>query len=696
MSDARDTAASNEAALRQRIAELEQQLEAQRQELEERAAMAEALHRTEVALRAQRSLLRTVLDESPDFIILKDHKGDFLLCNKPVADFYGTTPEAMVGKHDGDFSATPEQAAFFRENVLRIMAEGRTEVVYEQSTDDSTGELRYFKSIKKPFMGADGKMQILVIAHDVTDLRRAQAQVAESEQRLSFVLQATGEGVWDWDLTTNALMHNQRWYELLGYGPEDMSGTVDDFFRSLLDEEREEITRAVERCLRGEGPYHHEHRMRCRDGRVIWVLDRGDVALRAPDGQPLRMVGSFADITHRKAVEQALIDAKTQAEAASRAKSAFLANMSHEIRTPMNGVIGMTSLLLDSELSEEQRDCAETIRQSGEALLSLINEILDFSRIEAGKLELERQPFSAREVLDACYNLFMPEARRKGLTLTRELDPTLPGTLLGDANRVKQVLVNLLSNAVKFTPEGSVGLRVTVQEQTPEVCRLRLEIHDTGIGISASGLDKLFKPFSQVDAASNRQYGGTGLGLSICKRLVDAMQGSIGVASLPGAGSTFWFELPLEHVRQDRQGHPAVAPERRGTVRGRVLLVEDNPVNEKLALAILRRQSLQADSAHNGEEALAALRANRYDLVLMDCQMPVMDGYDATRRIRAGEAGEPARTVPIVALTANAMPEDVRRCTEAGMNDHIAKPITIATLAAALTRWLTQPSERPH
>ncbi len=695
MSDARETPANTEAALRQRIAELEQQLEAQRQELEKRSAVAEALHLTESELRAQRSLLRTVLDESPDLIVLKDHKGDFLLCNKPVADFYGTTPDAMVGKHDGDFSATPEQAAFFRENVLRIMAEGRTEVVYEQSTDDGTGEVRYFKSIKKPFMGTDGKMQILVIAHDVTDLRRAQAQVAESEQRLRFVLQATGEGVWDWDLTTNALMHNQRWYDLLGYGPEDMSGTVDDFFRALLDEEREEITHAVERCLRGEGPYHHEHRMRCRDGRVLWVLDRGDVALRAADGRPLRMVGSFADITHRKAVERALIDAKTQAEAASRAKSEFLANMSHEIRTPMNGVIGMTSLLLDTGLSDEQRDCAETIRQSGEALLSLINEILDFSRIEAGKLELEKRPFSPREVLDACCNLFVPEARRKGLAFTRTLDPALPPALLGDANRLKQILVNLLSNAIKFTPAGIVDVRVTGQAQTSDICRLRLEIRDSGIGISASGLDKLFKPFSQIDAASNRQYGGTGLGLSICKRLVDAMQGTIGVDSTPGAGSTFWCELPLERIAA-AQAPAAASAVQPAEVRGLVLLVEDNPVNEKLALAILRKQALQVDAAHNGEEALAALRAKTYDIVLMDCQMPVMDGYEATRRIRAGEAGEAARATPIVALTANAMPEDVRRCLDAGMNDHVAKPITLATLGTALTRWLTHESDRPR
>ena len=234
---------------------------------------------------------------------MKDHEGNFLLCNKPVADFYGTTPDDMVGKHDGDYSATPEQAEFFRRNVLDIMARGETVVVFEDSTDDRTGETRHFKSIKKPFMGDNGLPRILVIAHDITDIRRAQQQVQESERRLSYVLNVTGEGVWDWDLATDRLQHNQRWYELLGYEKADLTSTVADFDRCLFDEDRDAVKLAITRCLQGHGAYRHEHRMRRKDGSVIWVLDRGDVVERDAQGRPMRMVGSFSDVSERRLAE---------------------------------------------------------------------------------------------------------------------------------------------------------------------------------------------------------------------------------------------------------------------------------------------------------------------------------------------------------------------------------------------------------
>ncbi|MDZ5461706.1 putative bifunctional diguanylate cyclase/phosphodiesterase [Azohydromonas lata] len=255
-------------------------------------------------LSVQETLLRTVLDESPDFIVLKDHQGNFLLCNQPVADFHGTTPQAMVGRHEGHFSATREQADQIRADVLEIMARGRTETVIEESIDARTGRKRWFKSIKKPFVGDDGLPRILVIAHDITDVRRAQEQVQQSERRLSHVLGATGEGVWDWDLRSNALQHNQRWYELLGLQPTQLTGTIADFEACLLPEDYAAVTDAMQQCLDGHGPYRHEHRMRRGDGSVIWVLDRGDVVERDGEGRPLRMVGSLCDVTERKTAEE--------------------------------------------------------------------------------------------------------------------------------------------------------------------------------------------------------------------------------------------------------------------------------------------------------------------------------------------------------------------------------------------------------
>jgi signal transduction histidine kinase/CheY-like chemotaxis protein len=366
-------------------------------------------------------------------------------------------------------------------------------------------------------------------------------------------------------------------------------------------------------------------------------------------------------------------------------KSQFLANMSHEIRTPINGVIGMTALLLSTRLSEEQRDYANTIQTSANVLLTIINDILDLSKIEAGKFRLVCEVVPIEKHIRETLDIVRPDAQSKGVAVHLHIDRSLPELVRLDAGRLRQILLNLLSNAIKFTPEGSVTVQITAVSGQRV---MRFAVIDTGVGMSESGCGQLFQPFTQLDSADNRRYGGTGLGLSISKRLVTLMGGEIGVRSELGKGSTFWFTLPLE---AGAETPPDVTPARpvsllqhEGTSETPILVVEDNSVNERVITRLLTKMGYTTEAVRDGRQAVDRVLNQRYRLVLMDCQMPVMDGLAATREIRAREQGQ--RT-PIVALTAGALHSDETNCLEAGMDGFIPKPIDLVKLAEVLERF---------
>ena len=401
----------------------------------------------------------------------------------------------------------------------------------------------------------------------------------------------------------------------------------------------------------------------------------------------------IAENERRKDTEDQLILARDVAEAASRAKDEFLANMSHEIRTPMNGILGTLQLMQDTKLDDTQIDYVKVAYSSAEALLSILNDILDFSKIAAHKLVLEDIPFSLRTVVEDLVTLLTSQAQAKNVALVAEIDPQLPEVLLGDPTRVRQVVTNFMTNAIKFTEKGEVRVRVQCLSAFASRVVVRLEICDTGIGISLEKQKDLFKSFSQADGSTTRKYGGTGLGLAIVRQLVLMMGGKIGVESEPGQGSVFWCELdfPVAAMGMQTEAQKDNQPQAEGTLQGRILLLEDNKVNQMVASKMLTGMGLIVDLAENGEKALAALAEKRYDLVLMDCQMPVMDGYEATRAFRNQEP-QGARRLPIIAMTAHAMTGDRQKCLEAGMDDYLAKPVKKELLRKLVGQWLDTPS----
>lgn len=530
-----------------------------------------------------------------------------------------------------------------------------------------------------PIFDDNGKVEYALAAFaDVSDRRQA----AQELQFLGAVTANMAEGVVVVNVSDAKVTYaNASGEKMFGYGPGELVGAPID--QLTLPTAEPAGTDFIAQTLAQTGHWSGEIEVVRKDGTRFW----SNVNISEIHHQQLGSVwiAVHSDITDRKLAALELETMKDQALEASRLKSQFLANMSHEIRTPMNGVLGMAQLLLQSDLDPTQRRRTEALRESGQNLLAIINDILDFSKVEAGKLELETKAFDLRASLKSVMDLLASPAYNKGLALDFKVDEDVPAWVVGDPLRVRQVLINILGNAVKFTEKGSVGLRV--KRTAPG--RLMFEVKDTGIGIDPADRIRLLDPFSQADASTTRRFGGTGLGLTICRQFVALMGGEFDFTSKLGEGSTFWFEVALPAALPGVQsGGEARASQRMSAARpgALILLVDDAELNLEIGMGLLEGAGFKVEVARNGVEAVEEVKHKGYDAILMDCLMPMLDGYDAARQIRAFEGTE--RHTPIIAVTAAAMKSDRDRSIQAGMDDHLSKPLDLEVLLSTLAGWV--------
>jgi two-component system sensor histidine kinase/response regulator len=648
------------------------------------------LEKRNLDLRASEERYRLMAENATDVIARFSLEGELLYASPATLPLLGYQLPEIVGQsmyafvHPDDLEAVADlqrtvAAGGTRSVVFRLRRKDGTYVWMESNArgvcDARTGAVR----------------EIVAVSRDVTGRKRAEAALEEALRERENVMETIPDLLYTLDLDGRLIRWNRRLEAATGLTPDEL------MHRSALEFFAPEIRQAVDQAIsRGftEGETQVEAALLSKDEPAIHYHWTG-VPLRDAQGRIIGLTGVGRDITELKQVQAELQRAKEIAEAANRAKSEFVANISHEIRTPMNGIIGMTDLTLSTDLSPEQREQLAMVKTSAESLLTLLNDLLDFSKIEAGKLQLHSVPFRLRDSLDAMLKPFALRAFEKGLHLDCRTAANVPDTLTGDDGRLRQILINLVGNAIKFTDRGGITVEVGVAEAGTQrflpgaEVRLHFRVRDTGIGISADKHRAIFQAFEQADGSTTRKFGGTGLGLAIASQLVVMMGGEIWLESAPGRGSEFHFTarfgVAAQSLAQTARARSLADASDSPAVSLRVLLAEDNPVNQKLMLRLLEKRGHVVLVVNNGKDAVAATRDYAFDAVLMDLQMPEMDGLEATAAIRDHERGAGGH-LPIVALTAHAMAGDEQRCLAAGMDAYIAKPVDSQLLFRVLAK----------